>query len=163
MDGRTPQRPDREVQISAKQSNLTRKHPADKVPQGLLRGRGEGPDLPGGGAAAGRGGRPMAVPTDAQISHRPVGTSIARPASAGSMDTKRADKVAATAARRGQSWHEESSGNMTKNETETLCKLTNRKAKRWPELTISLQKTILSGGVRDVPTPQGFDPARVST
>ena len=62
MDGRTPQRPDREVQISAKQSNLTRKHPADKVPQGLLRGRGEGPDLPGGRRCGGTGrtanGRP---------------------------------------------------------------------------------------------------------
>lgn len=39
---------------------------------------------------------------------------------------------------------EKTGGKMTKNLQESLCKLTNREAKRRPELTISLQKTILS-------------------
>ena len=146
MDGRTPQRPDREVQISAKQSNLTRKHPADKVPQGLLRGRGEGPDLPGGRRCGGTGrtanGRPYGCTDFAPTrrdEHCSSGLCRIDGHEAGGQGGRNCGET-------GQSWREESSGNMTKNEKESLCKLTNREAKRRPELTISLQKTILSAG-----------------
>ena len=158
MDCRAPQRPHREGQISEKQSNFTRKHPAGEVPRGAFAQASEARSGFAWGVcvkAAGRAGSSRApaptAGTDRRredrtrgvtefLPHHPLRGSLPRwgkhrageGASCGFAVVDKGRRLARRRPMAGAAgaWkREKSGGKMTKKQKETLCKLPNRTAK----------------------------------